>query len=217
MKTYVKPIVLAAAMLSLSAPLANAVATLRLTSGSTTVTLADGAPGDGVVVFNGFVGGWSLNITTGLTYPAFGSPDKPYMGLESINVLSSDGNPLTIEFSQEGFTGFGGMEATIGGTSTLPVTYSTYYGTALFDESNLLTSMSFMPGAFSGTVNGVVPELPGSYSLTEKVVLNGSRSPQVASIDALLRSVPEGGSTVLMLGASLLGLVGFASLRRRSA
>ncbi|NBP72986.1 MAG: hypothetical protein EBU57_07455, partial [Alphaproteobacteria bacterium] len=87
---------------------AHAVPQLRLSDGINTVTVTDGGAGDinplaGVVVFNGAIGDFSVNVTTGITKPLLGSPTDPVLDLNSIDVTGAAGGILTIEFTETDF------------------------------------------------------------------------------------------------------------------
>ena len=54
-------------------------------------TSADGSPGDGLVTFNGAVGSFIVNVTTGISKPVIGNPSKGRIDLNSVNVSGSAG------------------------------------------------------------------------------------------------------------------------------
>ena len=194
---------------------ANAIPTLKLSDGITTVTVGDGQIGvvsdlsaqTGAVTFIGAVGSWIVNVSTGISDPILGSPTNPHMDLNSVNVNVSGGSGT--DFA---------MEALIGGTLNLAsgslLTYNTYASAtnSLFAETHLLTSQTFNPGAFSGTDAGSFPvtPFPAPYSLTQKVVITHGAAGST-SFNAALQ-VPDGGTTVALLGFVLLGVEG---LRRK--
>jgi len=219
MKNITNYIALGAIALGISGA-AQAVPTLRLTAGATTVEVADGSVGDltsdaGAVTYSGAVGSnWTINVSTGLTKPAFGSPQNPFMDLNSIN-LSQGAGSITLMFSETGFTQLGSAFAAIGGTAGSSIEYKTYWSAtnALFAMDNLLTSQSFGAGAFSGSQSaGIVTGQP--YSLTQVVTITHTGR-DTSSFDAEL-SVPDSGSTIALLGAALATL-GLISRRRKIA
>ena len=83
----------------------NAMATveLRLTSGASTtgVIVGAGCGTETCVTFNGSVGAWNINLTTGFS----AGPGEPTMDLSSVDATSSaSADPLEIELSDNGFS-----------------------------------------------------------------------------------------------------------------
>jgi len=209
---------------------AEGVPSLKLSDGSTTVEISDGGQGDmnslaGAITFIGSIGGFLLNVTTGLSVPVSGSADAPHLDLHSVNVANvGGGGVLTITFS-DSFTSplapyVAGFISAIGGTVTTGggqayVELETYLATSP-DNSQSLGEGYY--GPFSGVVSPfggtyVSSILPGTlpYSLTEiiTVSLPGGAS---ASFNADLQALPEPMS-LLLVGTGLIGL-GFLSRRR---
>jgi hypothetical protein len=207
-----------------AAPNAQAIPTIRLFDGTTTITVADGSGGDstaaiGAVTFNGAIGAWIVNVSTGVTKPLLGSATKPDMDLNSVNVSGGAGGTLTILFSDDGFgPTLGNSFAQIGGTinnaagSTLAYTTFASASNALFALTTPLTSQSFVSGAFSGSTFGSAVPITSPYSLTQKVVIRHAGA-GASSFNASL-TVPDGGTTASMLGFALMGIAG---LRRKLA
>ncbi|MBH0176687.1 MAG: PEP-CTERM sorting domain-containing protein [Nitrospira sp.] len=222
MKQLILSLVLGVAAIGILLPQqASAVPTLMLSDGITThtVVLSDGAATDqstepGVVVFNGAIGSWSVNVTTGIVL----NEGRPYMDLNSINVSSTSASSttLSIYFSETGFTTDNGFwEAAIGGTARNSIQYSTYLGTSnnLFDTSTGLTNSGPLgSGAFSSTLTSL-NIVTGPYSLTQYVQIQHGAGTRSTSFNAELRSVPEP-SALLLMG---LGFLGLALWRRREA
>ena len=99
-------VMVAAAALVISAPLAHANSELELISGATTVTV-NGV--SGVASYNGAVGTWDINVTTGLA-----------LGANNIDVNSVDATTtgtaasLEILWSADGYSKLGGYTAQVG-------------------------------------------------------------------------------------------------------
>jgi hypothetical protein len=217
-----------AAILAVGTQFAGAISTagtasLRISDGTTTVTILDETGLDsflglGKVVYVGSVGLWSLTVNTGITKPSQGSAVKPYMDL---NFIAQSNSPtavppnLTVEFSD---IGFGPMSVVdnfsdkIGGTTQGSVTCTT-----LLDVNNILFGgvaiagpQTFGPGAFACSVGS--PGQPTSpFALSKKIVISHGAGTQTSSGDTEV-TVPDGGTTLALLGGSLLGL---GVLRRR--
>src|SRR6185369_7721587 len=111
--------------------------------------------------------------------------------------------------------------ASIGGTQKPggTVTYTTYIGlgNGLFDESNQLTTSGTMTGnPFSSDV-GSLPVSGNPISLTLKVVIHHAAGSGINSSGDAELQLPDGGSTVSLLGAALLTISIFAVRRKKSA
>jgi len=174
--------------------LATPTLELQLSSGASTVTVADNGPGDlspvaGLISYSGAVGQWDLNVETATSYPAAGSTSDPTMSLQSTNLAASGADPLTIMFSVAGFTGplpsgeallsaQSGLQ-NIFGTSTADGTtqLSVYYdpGNTLFATTDQLGS-TFNTSGESYSNSFVTPLSASSYSLTLVAVITHSVS-----------------------------------------
>jgi hypothetical protein len=208
---------------------ALAIPTLTISDGvtSTTATSASGVDSYFTVSFDG---AWSVVISTGVSKPAagFGSAAGPLLDLNiQVSALSSSPeHDLTFTFSDNGFgpspDGFLAQLSghVVSGTGQ-NVTYNTYYdsGNVTAAETSLLTtSGTLAPFSYHSAQSGSAGSL-ALYSLTEVVTIGGAGTAPGASysLDASLAgvsSVPDGGTTGMLLGAALSGL---AFLRRKMA
>ena len=226
---------IATAFLLGTVPAAHAVATLSLSvdGGAFTYSCADGAAcdsgvaGDGVVVFNGALGAFSVNVTTGITKPTLtGVPPVGLMDLNTVNVVSSNGGQLDIMFSDTGFTQTGQIWGDFGGTLTT-ASGSTITGLAYFDAADVLSSAvtglsatatefcnigPFGPGAFAGSCP-MQPTPSAPYSLSTLFQLNMTGAGSFSG-DFAIR-IPEP-TTLALLGLGF-ALAGFWSRRRQLA
>lgn len=205
------------ALLTMSAQ-AYATPTLQFTvDGTLVATCADGdacdksgSPNDGVVVFIGSLGIYSVNVVTGTTkptLPVFGSSSELDLANFDISAQTGGTHTLLIEFSEVGYTSLLPFTLNGGGTTTggQTVAASAYYSTAntLFDQATPICGIGPMgPGAFAGSCSGAVP-LSGPYSLTQRVTFTTSTAGAFSG-DFHLSQIPEPTSLLLFGGASLL-------------
>jgi hypothetical protein len=218
-------VAIAAAALGLIAS-AQAVPTLWLSTDGVTwtnVTIdnvsGDSNPAVGQATFIGSFGNFSLNVHTGTTFPAIGSLSNPAMDL-SFNATASSAGNLYIAFSTNGFgPTLGVPSAAIGGTTSAGETvwYSTYGGNSnsLMDLSLLRTSIGPFTGPFSSSASGSAIN-SSLYSLTQVVRISATVGGQIATGDALL-TVPDTSTTIILLGAGLMGLAVFGRTRKQFA
>ena len=206
------PVALATgAMVLLSAPSAYAVLILTLDDPSTVgvdVTVADGNA-DGIVVFNGSFGVWTLSVTTGLSKPLVGSDLHPIMDLNTISVSSGAGTLLLSLTDSFATAAAGDVISDIGGTiwsggGSLAAAVSTNPGGPTGAAHNFV-----LPGAFSGTSTGSAPAAPYDLNLSAELVHVGAgHSSFDWDVSVQDVSVPDGGDSIMLLGLSLLGLAG---------
>lgn len=176
---------------------------LELVSGTSTVYGT--ALGPAETIYVGAVGGWNITVTTGLI-----------AGADSIDVNSTDlsstgpAAPLYIYWSVPGtFPTGGSVTSEIGGTSSGPgVSFSTYYG-----ATPITSSPTYGAGAFSGTQTGITGA--GTYTYLEEIIIGGTATGANVSFDASLavtpNPVPDGGTTLMLLGGAMTGLVAIRS------
>ena len=212
-----------AAVLALAPSKSEAGLMLTLDDGiNPVVSITDGGIGDassdaGVVMYNGGLGSWSVNVTTGIGNDILGSPTWARIDLNSVNVSNGLGS-LTISLTQTDISSPLGNMAylmEIGGTTDGSVTYEAFADdtNAAFGSAIALGLLGpFGGGPFSGAAGGGVTLL-SDYSITQSVTIEHDGFAQVTSFDAGLK-IPEPGSLALLgFGLLLLG----AMVRRQAA
>jgi hypothetical protein len=207
MKHLIRLLTIAAAAVAVSA---YATPTMTIFDGTNTVTIMDGGANDscpdaGCVTWIGSLGVWNINVDTGLTKPATGTPTHLDMDLSFV-AHSRAAGMLTVTWSDDGYMMMGGATNEIGGT-----TQGTVSNNILLNGGPIasLAQGPFSGGAFSGTTNGSLSLSPADLiSLQVKITHTGIAT---TTGDNHL-TVPEGGSALALLGMGLLGLEG---LRRR--
>lgn len=186
-------------------------ASLRLTQGEHSITTNDGDAADrnpttGAVMHIGPVGTFAVTVSTGFTKPVLGTPELPWMDLNSIAVSHSPGT-LVIEFTETGFTNSAvpAFLMQIGGSTGGTVAYATYLGLGneLFQKDVLLASTGELNGpAFSQSLSSSVGPDDSPYSLTQVVEITHGSGTKSTAFNASLQAVPEPGT----FGLALMGL-----------
>jgi hypothetical protein len=146
----------------------------------------------------------------------------PSLTLHSLSYSGTNPGKLTISLSNSSLhAADGNITSQISGQSSNgSLSYSTYadLGNALFAKTTLLNNQGAFSGAnFAGTASAALsPNAP--FSLTELIVINesyrGTTAFGATVIDPPTRivAVPDGGSTMVLLG---LALAGVETVRRR--
>lgn len=186
--------------------------------------ITDGGVGDdsgvtGVIVFNGSIGVFTVNVTTAISKPILGDAADANLDLNSINVSTTGSGTLTIAVTDTDFlfsdtTTLITFFALLGGTTDGTVTLDVYVddGNDEFALTTLIASLgAFGPGAFSD-ITSALATLTGTYSITLVATITHTGAGQVSSFDAEIE-IPEP-STLLVFGIGLLSL-GLVIRRRR--
>jgi len=197
------------------------------------VTVYDNLAGDfnsivGVIEFNGVLGTWSVNVTTGISYPVLGSQVYPQIDLNSVNVSTSGAGTLKIDAMALNFTapGPGALDLEVGGTTHGTVLLNEYYNAGAPVAFNTQGNLSLPPlplagnvkiawvgplgpVAFAATDEGLLPAFNGPYALTLEAVITHGAGVTITSFDAETKGtqVPEPGIMIL-LGISMMSLAG---------
>jgi hypothetical protein len=199
----------------------NAIPTLTLSDGTTTIVVTDGSAQDsntlaGAVTFNGALGSnFILNVSTGLTKPLTGSASAPSIDLNSVDFATGAGT-LTISFSETGFTAFPGiLTGDVGGTVGAGGSLTNI---VMQNGLDLVTNGPFGPGPFSGS--GSAALIDGApYSLTQTAILTFGPNGGMTSFNAagtVVGSVPDGGMTLTMLGIGLVAVAAAGRIYRKA-
>jgi hypothetical protein len=194
------------------APTVQADLVLELSDGTTLVSVTDNEPDDlnpdeGVVLYSGTIGVWTVNVATGVSKPVIGAVTDPKLDLNSINV-SDDAGWLGIALQDTDFSlspSWGGaatLISEIGGTTAGTVEFAQFLDQE--DSEGLAVELGpFGPGAFAGTGtdSGLLSASP--FSLTELVFISHDGA-GATSFNALSSVVP-------LPSAILLGLLGLGA------
>jgi hypothetical protein len=184
---------IAAALIGFSATV-QAVPTLTLADNNGN-SISVNATG-GVASYNGALGNWNINVSTGI---ANGTTLFPVLDLNSVDQFTSGlGNILTITFTDDNLGPLASSYLNaIGGTENGTAdAFSVLVNGVLLSSS----AQSFGITPFSGTASGAISgSFPTTLSLV--AVLTAGSGGQTSFDDHL--TVPDGGATVMMLGAAL--------------
>jgi hypothetical protein len=175
------------------------------------------------VTYSGALGGWNINVSTGVSKDASA---PTLLDLNTYNHHNAGTNStLKLSLSDNFFTTFGsGMQLSVGGTlgSGGRMTVAAYGGSSntLFDTSHQLGStLTFSSGPYTSVVDGITAGLRGPadpYSLTILTTLTFGTVAGAGSSDAAIDAVPEPAS-VALTGTLLLGMTAVLRKRFRNA
>lgn len=232
MNKYIKSLIVVSAVVAL-ATTAQATPTqgLIISDGAHTTTLFSSS--SGFVNGNASFDNWTVVVSTGLSYPPLtgaGSAELPVMDL-NVQATSTGGTlaqNLTVTFFGTDFgpTSSGHVNSALTGHTYTgtgdKVTFSVYS-----DPSNLGAAAHLITASGDITPTIALPPFTGAYgyagsggpldgtlySLTEVMTIAGGNAASY-SLDGSLTSVPDGGTTLVLLGSALSSL---ALLRKRFA
>ena len=183
-----------------------------------------------MVSYDGSVnGGWTLSLAAGTTKPAIGSATDPIMNLSAANVSSTGSGTLLIEYSEtfygplpDGNSFITSLQSENVGTGRTTVWSYLSTANALFDKAELLGAIVQTGPGGDSSVNTDGMFGYGEFSLTMRLSIRhtgaGDSSFAASLVDpppAGPVGVPDGGSTVVLLGLGLLALGGSAAWVRR--
>lgn len=205
---------------------------LQLSSGGSTATICDNNadfagctsnqpdsnPGTDAITFIGSVGGWSSNVSTGLTNPVVSLP--LLLEFNNTSVATSGAAPITLLLSVTGLTGpignvpflnnmtgnnqFAGTTVTV--QSWLSTTNTAFCASTTCNggSGTLVTSATYTGANFGSIVGGIANTGSGPYSVTLAITIDSHGVAETTSFDDFL-SIPEP-ATLSVLGAGLLAL-----------
>ena len=185
-----------------------------LTAGSASsignTTTADDWAGAGTIQFNGTLGAFIVNVTTGISKPVIG-PAR--IDLNSVNVTGSARGQLQIGLTDTDFlypSGMAPVVNSIGGTTdgTVQSLWAADPGSGAFilGSSWGVTGL-FSGGAFSGTMYATSAlDTSTPFSLSNWVTITHTAAGQITSFDSEV-AVPVPGAVLLgMLGLGAVGI-----------
>lgn len=216
--------IIASAVGLLSAPFATAIPVLYYdigNNGTIDGSVTDQGGGDFSAVVGSLIGSFSsgsfLISSTAATKPAIGTGTSPELANTTLE-LSGIGT-IAIYFTEDGYgptsQGYLAQLSVTSLANSATVDYYTYASQAAFDITNLgvpMTSQSL--GGLGANVDlGTLPfdGSVGTYTLTQRVVISQPNGGST-QLTANLKNVPEGGTTLALLGASLVGV---GTIRRK--
>ena len=174
----------------------------------------DFASGSGQIAWVGSIGVWNLDVSVGVTT---GSSANPILDLSSSSTSTGAG-VLSVWYGDNNFgSSAGSVNATIGGTLLTGASLNFFSAYNLENDpigaSFVLTNGQYSGNPFSGSETASFNP-SGPYALVDYVVLTHTRA-GTSSYDAMV-SVPESGSTAILMSFGLIGL-GLVKRRNKSS
>jgi hypothetical protein len=184
----------------------------------------DTSAADGVINYAFSAGAYSISIVSTITKPFGGiTPAQPFMDLQVQGIANGAGG-LIVEFSDIDWTpvpsGSFATKLAINNGGTLATTLNTRAGAnaAFAGPPFALSTVGPLAGLTSGSANAAVPGgLTAPYSITLSTVFANTSGFSTISTDGSIAAVPEGGNTLMLLGAALTALAVFGRFRKANA
>ncbi len=192
----------------------NAITTLSIFDGSTTLTVVDddpndSTPGAGIVTWNGSIGVWDVNVASGFTQPSLGTTTDPRMSLSGVN-HSVGAGVLTITFTDTDFAALPVFAISeIGGTqdgSNPTINYITLQGGSQIANTGLIFGTPFSASILGYFAVGTNPPPPGqisTYSLSQVITITHTDAGNTSFGASLTAPVPEPTTTLFLMGIGL--------------
>lgn len=197
--------------------------------GSTWTSVQDNAVGDtsaadGVINYGFSAGAYSISIVSTITKPFGGiTAAEPFMDLQVQGIANGAGG-LIVEFSDIDWTpvpsGAFKTSFSINNGGTLATTLNSRAGanTAFAGPPFALSTVGPLTGLAVGSGTAAVPVgLTAPYSITLSTVFDNRSGFASISTDGSISVVPEGGNTLLLLGAAVTALAVFGRFRKANA
>lgn len=176
---------------------------LILSSGGSSATFTD-IDADGIVNEFATVGDWKVNLSLASSKPFIGSELSPAMNLLALVSRTGIGSEqLTIEVTDDGFTGLAPGFATIANSAYNPG--GAFVGVESFLDGSSFSTIGPVSGEFNERVVGNPSITTTPYTLSFVATVDGLALGQAMTFDVGLTALPEPG-TVMLLGFGLLGL-----------
>ena len=197
------------------------------TADGASITIPD-VSGGGSVTFNGRVGEFNINVTTGMSNPLIGDGTLPQMDLSSVDAKDdgSRADTLIVKLTETNWpttTTSTGLAQDVGGTFAGSITSATFRlfvdptNTAFGIGSGTISgiALTFNSSPFSGENGLTYVPLAGPYSITQVATITANPGAGNFSFGYALSAVPEPSSLALLVGG-LLGLSGAWRRHRRA-